>query len=207
MSFGRLRRRRAFCYNVAVALRVVQYGDPVLRQKGAKVVRFDAELEAFAREMIRTMIEGHGIGLASQQVGRALQLCVIDTQTPDADVDFNILFDQKEIPPSLLMPLVLINPVVKPIDKSRTIVYNEGCLSFGGGQPDGGIRADVRRPEAIRCDYQDLSGGSHTLICDGLLSRVIQHETDHLAGILFIDRMPRATVKRLWEQLEKMKIL
>jgi peptide deformylase len=94
--------------------------------------------------------------------------------------------------------MVLVNPVLK-LDKSGTETYNEGCLSFPK------IYADIRRPTALSCRYQDVEGNPHALVCDGLLARVIQHEVDHLNGILFIDRMPKSTVKKLWPQLEELK--
>ena len=166
-----------------MTLRIVHFDDPVLRTKGEKVTRFDADLRRLAQEMVATMHAAPGIGLAAQQIGRALQLCVVDVRE-DYD-DFNWTLDGVRIPLSLVMPLTLVNPVVTVAPGTRETVADEGCLSF----PD--LRGDVTRPEAIRVNFQDLHGIGHELACDGLLARCIQHEVDHLLGVLFIDRMKR----------------
>lgn len=171
-----------------MALPIVHYNDPVLRKKGAKVTAFDAALGLLAQQMIATMHTANGIGLAAQQVGHAIQLCVVDLR--GAKVDFNWELDGAKPPKELFMPFALVNPAITFLP-SDEFVYEEGCLSF----PD--IRGDVTRPDAIRVTYQDLQGTPHTLVCDDLLSRCIQHEVDHLNGTLFIDRMEkkvRATI-------------
>lgn len=173
-----------------MALRIVRYNDPVLRQKGEPVKVFDAALSLLADQMVATMHTAAGIGLAAQQIGRALQFCVVDLRQTDRDFDWTL--DGARPPLELFMPLALANPVVTVLPSEKT-VYEEGCLSF----PD--IRGDVIRTDAIRVAYQDLQGVSHTLECDGLLSRCIQHEVDHLNGTLFIDRME----KRVRGGLEK----
>jgi len=165
-----------------MALPIVHYNDPVLRKKGDKVAVFDAALARFAEQMIATMHTANGIGLAAQQVGRALQLCVVDLRA--AKADFNWELDGSRPPPELFMPFALVNPEIAVLP-SDEFVYEEGCLSF----PD--IRGDVVRPDAIRVTYQDLQGTPHVLVCDDLLSRCIQHEVDHLNGTLFIDRMEK----------------
>jgi peptide deformylase len=166
-----------------MSLPIVHYNDPVLRKKGAKVVLFDAALDAFAKEMIATMHEAGGIGLAAQQVGRAAMVCVVDLRASDADYDWQL--DGRKPPRDLLMPMVLANPRVEPVRGSPDTTADEGCLSFPG------IRGDVSRPDAVEVAYQDERGGAHRLVCTGLLSRCIQHEVDHLNGVLFIDRMDR----------------
>jgi peptide deformylase len=163
-------------------LPIVHYNDPILRKKGVKINAFDASLATLANEMIEAMHEAEGIGLAAQQVGRALQLCVVDLRA--ARRDFTWELDGAKPPLDLFMPLTLVNPVFSVLPGDETI-YEEGCLSF----PE--IRGDVVRPDAIRAEFQDLQGLPHTLICDGLLSRCIQHEIDHLNGTLFIDRMEK----------------
>ncbi|HEY0945214.1 MAG TPA: peptide deformylase [Opitutaceae bacterium] len=163
-------------------LPIVHYNDPILRKKGVKINTFDAPLATLASEMIDAMHTAEGIGLAAQQVGRALQLCVIDLRA--ARRDFTWEFDGSKPPLDLFMPLTLVNPVVIELPGDET-VYEEGCLSF----PD--IRGDVVRPDAIRVEFQDVQGVPHTLVCDGLLSRCVQHEVDHLNGTLFIDRMEK----------------
>ena len=179
-------------------LAIVHYNSSVLRQKGAPVTAFDADLARLAADMIATMHAARGIGLAAQQIGRALQFCVIDLR--DTDRDFYWELDGAQTPLDLIMPMALANPVVEVLPSEKTI-YEEGCLSF----PE--IHGDVARPDRIRVTYQDTQGTSHTLLCNGLLGRCIQHEVDHLNGTLFIDRMDKATrrpieraIKQLAEQ-------
>jgi len=165
-----------------MALRIVHYNDPVLRKKGEPVKVFDAALALLSDQMLATMHTAAGIGLAAQQVGRALQFCVVDLRQTDRDFAWEL--DGANPPLELFMPLSLANPVVKVLPSEKT-VYEEGCLSFPH------IRGDVIRPDAIEVTYQDIQGTAHTLRCDGLLARCIQHEVDHLNGTLFIDRMEK----------------
>lgn len=165
-----------------MALPIVHYNDPVLRKKGSRVTVFDAALADLAGQMIATMHKAEGIGLAAQQIGQAIQLCVVDLR--GAKVDFNWELDGAKPPKELFMPFALVNPEITFLP-SDEYVYEEGCLSF----PD--IRGDVIRPDKIRVTYQDVQGVPHTLACDDLLARCIQHEVDHLNGTLFIDRMEK----------------
>ncbi len=166
-----------------MSLAIVHYNSPVLRQKGAAVAVFDAALAKLAADMVATMHAAHGIGLAAQQIGRALQLCVVDLR--ETDRDFYWELDGSQPPLELIMPMVIANPKVEVLPSEKTS-YEEGCLSF----PD--IRGDVVRPDRIRVTYQDAQGVAHTLVCNGLFGRCIQHEVDHLNGTLFIDRMDKA---------------
>lgn len=171
-----------------MALAIVHYNAPVLRQKGTPVTQFDAALAELAHNMIATMHLARGIGLAAQQVGRALQLCVVDLR--ETDRDFSWELDGAQTPLELFMPAVLVNPKVELLP-SEKISCEEGCLSF----PD--IRGDILRPNLVRVTYQDLQGTPHTLLCNGLLGRCIQHEADHLNGTLFIDRMAKGVRRPL----------
>jgi peptide deformylase len=162
---------------------IVHYNAPILRKKGEKVAVFDSGLAALAKEMVDTMHEAAGIGLAAQQVGRALQLCVVDLRK--ADIDFTWELDGAKPPLDLFMPMVIANPRVTPKAGTDDVIFEEGCLSF----PE--IRGDVIRPDAITVHFQDERGVPHVLHCDGLLARCIQHEADHLNGVLFIDRMTK----------------
>lgn len=168
-----------------MSLRIVHYNEPVLRAKGEKVISFDPKLAQLAAEMIETMHEAGGIGLAAQQIGRALQLCVVDLR--EADAEFRWEIDGAKPPLDLFMPLVIVNPVVTTVKGTPDEIVEEGCLSFPK------IRGDVSRPDAIRVAFQDEHGVPHQLACDGLFSRCIQHEVDHLNGVLFIERMDKAT--------------
>jgi peptide deformylase len=164
-------------------LEIVHYNDPVLRRKGEKITVFDKALASFAEQMVETMHEARGIGLAAQQVGRALQVCVVDLRSADADFDWKL--DGAKTPLELFMPMVIVNPKVVVAKKAPTAVLEEGCLSF----PD--IRGDVERAEVLSAKYSDQHGLPHTLECTGLFARCILHELDHLNGILFIDRMEK----------------
>ena len=168
-----------------MALRIVHYNNPVLRTKGEKVNAFDDALAEFANDMIDAMHKAGGIGLAAQQVGRPVQVCVVDLRESDAEFTWEL--DGGKPPMDLFMPMVLVNPKITVIKGTPETVYEEGCLSFPK------IRGDVTRPDAITAHFQDERGIPHVLKCDGLFSRCIQHEVDHLNGVLFIDRMEKKT--------------
>lgn len=166
-----------------MALQIVHYNEPILRKKGLKVTIFDAALSQFVAEMFATMHAAGGIGLAAQQVGRALMVCVMDLRA--ADAEFTWKLDGTQPPLDLFMPMALINPEVSTVKGTDEMIYEEGCLSFPK------IRGDIVRPDAIMVKYQDERGVAHELTCDGLLARCVQHEVDHLNGVLFIDRMEK----------------
>lgn len=150
---------------------------------GVKIEQFDGALRQLASDMVEAMHAHGGIGLAAQQVGQALQLAVIDMR--EAESDFAWEFDGARPPLELFMPLTLANPVVAVAPGTPEVVYEEGCLSFPK------IRGDIRRPERVTVQFQDEHGVPHTLTCDGLLARCVQHEVDHINGILFIERMDK----------------
>lgn len=168
-----------------MSLRIVHYNEAILHAKGEKVTRFDAALTKLAHEMIATMHDAGGIGLAAQQIGRALQLCVVDLR--EAEAEFRWELDGARPPLDLFMPMTIVNPEVTIRPETPNTVYEEGCLSFPG------IRGDVARRDDIAVQFQDERGIPHTLLCDGLLARCIQHEVDHLNGVLFIERMDKKT--------------
>jgi peptide deformylase len=168
-----------------MALRIVHFNNPVLRTKGEKVNAFDAGLAQFADDMIESMHEAGGIGLAAQQVGRPVQLCIVDLRESDAEFTWEL--DGAKPPMDLFMPMVLANPKITAVPGTPETVFEEGCLSFPK------IRGDVTRPDAIIAQFQDERGVPHVLKCDGLFSRCVQHEVDHLNGVLFIDRMDKKT--------------
>lgn len=168
-----------------MALRIVHYNEPVLRTKGEKVSVFDRALVQLADDMVETMHQAAGIGLAAQQIGRALQLCVVDLRESEADFSWEL--DGARPPMELFMPFALANPKITVVPGTPVTTYEEGCLSFPK------IRGDVERPDAITVSFQDQHGVPHVLKCDGLFSRCIQHEVDHLNGVLFIERMAKKT--------------
>lgn len=179
-----------------MVLPIVHFNTPVLRKNGVKVTTFDAALARLAGDMVDTMHAAHGIGLAAQQVGHALQLCVLDLR--EAEADFAWDYDGSRLPLDLFMPLVMVNPEMKTVPEP-TSSYEEGCLSF----PE--IRGDVVRPDEIIVRFQDLQGVPHLLRCNGLLARCVQHEHDHLQGILFIDHMAKDVLASIEPELKALK--
>jgi peptide deformylase len=177
-------------------LKIVRFNEPILRKKGAKVTVFDAALAQLAADMVETMHAAEGIGLAAQQIGQAIQLCVVDLRPSEAEFDWE--FDGAHPPLEIFMPLTLVNPEVKLVPEPTT-VYEEGCLSF----PE--IRGDVIRPDEITVKFQDAAGHAHTLRCNGLFSRCIQHEVDHLNGVLYIDRMEKDILTAIDPELKALK--
>lgn len=177
-------------------LKIVHFNEPVLRKKGAKVTAFNAALGRLAADMIETMHEAEGIGLAAQQVNQAIQLCVVDLRPAEAKFDWE--YDGARLPLELFMPLILVNPAVTIVPEPETI-YEEGCLSF----PQ--IRGDVVRPDEITVKFQDAAGQAHVLRCNGLLSRCVQHEVDHLNGVLYIDRMDQEVLTLIDPELKALK--
>lgn len=180
-------------------LRITQYGEPILRRVGEPITEFDEALAEFAKDMVETMYDEEGIGLAAQQVDRALQICVIDVRPPEGvDVPFIYNYDGKQLPLDLIMPMAIVNPKVTIIDQTED-VYEEGCLSFPG------VNGKVVRPIGIRCEFQDTEGNSHVIEADGLLGRCILHEVDHLNGKLFIDLMQKRDLKKNETKIKKLK--
>ena len=176
-------------------LQIVHYNDPILRKKGEKIASFDAALARYAGEMIEAMAQAGGIGLASQQVGQARQICIVDLRGSESPFDWTL--DGRIPPPKdIIMPMVLINPRVSVAAGTPEAEVEEGCLSF----PQ--IRGLVKRPEAVAVEFQDVHGVGHLLTANGLLARCIQHEADHLNGILFIDRMGKAQRAELDEAIK-----
>jgi peptide deformylase len=174
-------------------LDVVKYGTPVLRQKGARIESITPAIKKLAADMLETMYTYKGVGLAAQQVSVARQLTVIDVRGV-TDRPSSLELNGQPADVTGLMPLVLINPEVKPVGEPAT--GPEGCLSF----PE--IYADITRPDVVDVKALDLEGKPVEFRCGGLLARVVQHELDHLHGILFIDRMDKKTKEELRPELE-----
>ena len=180
-------------------LPIVKYGEPVLRKKGAPIDKVTPEVKQLIASMFETMYEAAGVGLAAQQVGHALQLTVIDVRAIK-DRPSTLELDGKPADVAAFMPLVLINPKITPFGEPAK--GPEGCLSF----PE--VYADISRPESVEVQALNADGRSIHFKAGGLLSRAIQHEVDHLNGILFIDRMSadaKAEVKSEIEAIRKQK--
>jgi peptide deformylase len=174
-------------------LEIRKYGDPVLREKAEPVEKVDERIRTLAQNMIETMRADGGVGLAAQQVGETVAVCVIEVPAEyDAD-DKGVRFN-----PDVKMPLVLINPEILEASK-ETEVRDEGCLSFPG------IYAPVRRPVEIKVEFVDLNGKSRTLHLKHFVARVVQHEMDHLHGVLLVDRMGNLKKIALSGQLKRLR--
>ena len=176
-----------------MVLDIVKYGDPVLRQKGTRIEAITPEIQQLIRDMFDTMNDAAGVGLAAQQIGRALQLTVIDVR-PAKDRPSTIEWDGKPADVAAHMPMVLINPEVRPF--GERVTGGEGCLSF----PE--IYADISRPESVEVSALNAKGERIHFKAGGLLSRAVQHEVDHLNGILFVDRMTRETKTEIQGDLD-----
>lgn len=191
-------------------LPIVHIPDPVLRRKSAPIERVDDELRRFLDDMLETMYDAPGIGLAAVQVGEPLRIFTVDCAKRSDDEDeaegerpnderpagLEDAIEEKEPKRD---PIFLINPEIVAWSDERS-VYEEGCLSI----PD--YYADVERPAACTVKYIDRDGKEQILEADGLLATVIQHEYDHLNGVLFIDhisKLKRDMVIRKFTKLAK----
>lgn len=180
-------------------LPVVRYDDPVLRKPGRAVGEVNDALREFAADLLATMYAAHGVGLAAQQVGVARQVTVVDVSVVNQEERPSEMFVGGEaVDPLGFMPMTLLNPRVDPVGPTRETA-SEGCLSF----PD--LHGDVRRPARVRVRARTLDGRDLDFEATGLLGRAIQHEVDHLGGVLFIDRMSRAERVALAGRLKRLQ--
>lgn len=177
-------------------LQILEYGDPILRAKGKPIENIDDWICELAANMIETMHAANGVGLAAQQIGEALQLTVLDVSLVE-DRPSTLKLDGKDVDPKAAMPLVLINPEMEL--RGPTDVGVEGCLSF----PE--ITGDIERAKSVIVRAQTLDGGTIEIEASGFLARAIQHEGDHLNGILFIDRMNSAAKAALSSRLKRLQ--
>lgn len=160
-------------------LKIVKYPSPVLKKIAEPVTKFDDELVALCKNMLFTMYKAPGIGLAAPQVGKSIRLFVLDVDFDRSEVtraDGSLDYDYTDF-----NPLVFINPVFK--NQSGELLYEEGCLSVPG------IYEKVKRYEKISIEYYDLNGEQQSLDTESTLSVCIQHENDHLDGIVFLERL------------------
>jgi peptide deformylase len=160
-------------------LTILEFPDPRLRTKAAPVAEFDAALKKLAADMLETMYEAPGIGLAATQVNVHRQILVLDVS------------EEKN------QPMVIVNPKIVASEGSQT--YQEGCLSVPG------IFADVDRADRIRVEAQDVEGKPLQIEADGLLAVCIQHEMDHLVGKLFVDYLSPLKRELVRKKLEKQR--
>ncbi len=172
-------------------LEIRKYGDKVLREKAVPVPLVTDELRRLAADMIETMHHARGVGLAAEQIGRVERMCVIDIpegceDDPETE-SFNSAVEQ---------PMVLFNPVILSMEGEQD--GKEGCLSFPN------MSGPVIRANEVTCQYTDQNGAVKVVRARGFLSRAIQHELDHLNGILYVDRYDDATKAKMAKRLDKM---
>lgn len=189
------------CTGMAIR-EIIEVPDPRLKVISQPVTSFDDELKTLVEDMFDTMYDAPGIGLAAIQVGVPLRVLVIDLQPEDPDAEPEPCTAHGGHPhthrPTKKEPRVFINPqILDPSDEQS--VYSEGCLSV----PD--IFAEVERPARIRARWQDLDGNFHEEEMDGLMATCLQHEMDHLEGILFIDHLSRLKRQMALKKLEKLR--
>ena len=164
-----------------MVLKVFRYGEKVLREKAAPVAAVTDALRALADDTIATMHDTSGIGLAAQQVGRTERLCVID-MPPDCDDDEDRAFNAP-----IAMPLKMFNPEI--VSRDGAVCDKEGCLSFPK------IGGTVTRAAQVTCQYLDEENRPQMITARGFLARALQHEIDHLNGVLYVDHL--SAVERL----------
>ena len=175
---------------------IVIFGDPVLRKKCDLVKNFSEDINALANDMLETMVSAEGIGLAAPQIGVPTQLAVVDVSHDPECISY-LRVDGKDVDLVDMMPLIFANPELE-FDGEQDVM-TEGCLSF----PE--IQGEVTRPYEVKAKVKLINGDIVTIETDGLLSRAIQHETDHLNGVLFIDRMSAVTKIALRGKVKKMQ--
>jgi peptide deformylase len=172
-------------------LPIVAYGDPVLRKVGKDIDKEYPELSKLLENMWETMYKAEGVGLAAPQIGRDIRLFIVDTapfsQDEDLDdVERTFLANYKK---------VFINATILK-EEGKEWAFNEGCLSIPN------IREDVSRNEKITVEYLDENFNEHTEVLDGLVARVVQHEYDHIEGIMFTDKLSSLKKRLLKKKLE-----
>ena len=163
-------------------LGVITYGHETLRKIAEKVTEFDKDLRILIQDMVETMRESNGIGLAAPQINKSIQLLVVDKNLIDENEDY----------------MAFINPEITYFSEDKETM-EEGCLSIPG------INEDVTRPEKIKLNYQNEYGDAHQLEADGLQAVVIQHEIDHLNGIMFTDHLSPIRLRLLANKLKSLE--
>ena len=175
---------------------IVHYDAPILRTKGREVGEITPEVESLIADLLDTMRAAHGVGLAAQQIGVALQVAVIDV-TGIKERPSRMWLEGEVVDPEEYMPLVLINPVLKPT--KTKVAAHEGCLSF----PD--LTLEIARAQRVGVITRTRDGGTFAFDAGGLLGRAVLHEVDHLQGKLFIDHLNAADRRLIREDLEYIK--
>lgn len=160
-------------------LPILKYPDPLLKEPAQPVIRFDSELQTLVEDMAETMYAAPGVGLAANQVGVLLRLFIIDIAGEDEPSDLK----------------VFVNPEL--VELTGTQIYEEGCLSFPGASEE------IKRAARVRVRAQDVKGEAFELEADGLLAVAIQHENDHINGVLMIDKVNPLKRRKISRQVQE----
>lgn len=177
-------------------LPIVQYGNPILRKVGKPVITIDSKIKDLIQDMLDTMHHAKGLGLAAQQIGQALQLAIVELP-PDLERPSRMWVGDKEVDMQQYMPIVLINPTVTSTKKKDC--DTEGCLSFPN------LTIEVSRGYRVRVETLNSDGKKWSFDAAGLLGRAVQHEVDHLNGVLFIDRLSKNDRELYKEEIEQLR--
>jgi len=177
-------------------LSVRYYGDPVLRKKAAKIDDVNVEVKSFAERMIESMQTNDGIGLAATQVGSTIRIITLNIASSDNNNAEQLSTGEKLLLPR--MPLALVNPLIIRSSEEHSEA-EEGCLSIPG------INAPVTRPVNVFLHAQLLNGESVHVECGNLLARCLQHEIDHLNGVMFVDRVKKDAYEEIRGELEELE--
>jgi peptide deformylase len=177
-----------------MVLEILKFPDPRLRKKGVAITEVTPELKKLAEDMVETMYDENGIGLAAPQVGQSVRLLVIDTRPHDEN-EQPTTEGLTDLEKAVQQPLVIFNPVITKSQDKTT--FEEGCLSVPG------FFETVERALYIEATYLDIEGKEQILKTDGLLAICLQHEMDHLEGKLFIDRLSFLKSNRIKSRIQK----
>ena len=176
-------------------LQILTYPAAVLKKVAEPVTEFNDDLKTLCKNMLFTMYKAPGIGLAAPQVGKSIRLFVMDIDFDREEV--TKADDSIEYKLTNFNPQIFINPVIS--NQEGEVLYEEGCLSVPG------VYEDVKRAETITVDYQDIDGNKHSIDADELLSICIQHENDHLEGMIFLERLSMLKQNLLKKKFLKQK--
>jgi len=177
-------------------LSIHYYGDPVLRQEASKIDNVNGEVKSFAERMLDSMQKNDGIGLAATQVGSTIRIITLDLASSSDPAADQISTGEKLLLPR--MPLTLVNPLIIRYSEEQAEA-DEGCLSIPG------IYAPVTRPTSIFLHAQMLNGESVHVECGNMLARCLQHEIDHLNGIMFVDRVKKHFFEEIRSELDELE--
>jgi peptide deformylase len=176
-------------------LEILTYPNPILREVSEPVADFGPELKKLSEDMLETMYDANGIGLAAIQVGKPIQMLVIDTRPRDPESSRYENDEQSDLEKHVKQPLILINPEI--VNGQGKTTFDEGCLSVPS------FFETVERYETVEIKAYDLDGKEFRFKTDGLLAICVQHEMDHLKGMLFIDHISFTKSNRIKNQIKK----